>query len=173
MSFKNMIENFVLVAVAEETCKFLFMLLPTWKNKAFDYAFDGIIYAVATSLGFAGLENLFYVFSSTMNLGVLEGFLSGIGIGITRAFLAVPLHTAVAIFMGYFYGRAKEATFRHDLNKCVIYMSLALLIPMLIHGFYDFLLSLADIMNTGGTILNQMGIDRYLLRAVVFSKFLL
>ena len=140
------IENFFIVAVAEETCKFLFMLMITWKNKHFDYAYDGVVYATSVSLGFALLENIMYVLSSTFELGPWEGFLPGVGIGISRALLAVPLHTAVAIFMGFFYGKAKEATFQNNKGKCALFIVLALAVPMLIHGFYDFCLSLGNIL---------------------------
>ena len=62
--FSAFIENFFLVAVAEESCKFICMFVITWKNRAFNYAFDGVVYAVATSLGFAIFENIMYVFSN-------------------------------------------------------------------------------------------------------------
>lgn len=140
------IENFFIVAIAEELCKFLFMLVITWKNKHFDYAYDGVIYAASVSLGFALLENILYVLSSTFELGPWEGFLPGMGVGISRALLAVPLHTSVAIFMGFFYGKAKEATFQHRMDKCTGFIVLSLLCPMLIHGFYDFCLSVGNLL---------------------------
>ncbi len=127
---------FFVVAVAEELFKFLFMFAITWKSRHFDYVFDGVIYAVSSSLGFALLENIMYVFMQKSQLG----FLAGMGTGVGRAFLAVPLHTSVAIFMGMFYGKAKEATFRHDFKKCAWFITLSLVVPMLIHGFYDFCL---------------------------------
>lgn len=142
------IENFFVVAITEELCKFLFMLMITWKSKAFDYAFDGVVYAVSTSLGFALLENIFYVFANTFELGAIEGFLPGLGIGISRAFLAIPLHTSVAIFMGFFYGKAKEATFQHKLGKCILFILLALAVPILIHGIYDYALSVGTVLMT-------------------------
>lgn len=132
--FYNFFLYFLVVAVSEELFKFLFMFIITWKNKHFDYVYDGVIYAVSSSLGFALFENIGYVFSSRLELGVL----AGVGTGIGRAFLAVPLHAAVAIFMGFFYGKAKEAMFRHKIGNCVWYIVLSLLVPMLIHGFYDF-----------------------------------
>lgn len=130
----NFFLYFFVVAVAEELFKFLFMFSITWKNRHFDYVYDGVIYAVSSSLGFALFENLMYVFSSKFEMG----FLAGVGTGIGRAFLAVPLHAGVAIFMGYFYGKAKEAMFRHKVGKCFLFIGLSLVVPMLIHGFYDF-----------------------------------
>lgn len=138
----NFFLYFFVVAVSEELFKFIFMFIITWKNKHFDYVFDGVIYAVSASLGFALLENIGYV----MNTGLLEGFLPGMGVGIGRAFLAVPLHTAVAIFMGFFYGKAKEAMFRHKVGKCFVFIGLSLLVPMLIHGFYDFCCNFSNVL---------------------------
>lgn len=132
--FYNFFMYFFVVAVSEELFKFLFMFVITWKNKNFDYVFDGVIYAVSSSLGFALIENIGYVFTQRWQFG----FLAGVGTGISRAFLAIPLHTAVAIFMGYFYGKAKEATFQNKLGKCSLYIVLSLIVPMLIHGVYDF-----------------------------------
>ena len=58
-----MVLAFGVVAVVEEGAKLLFLYLKTWKNPNFDYKFDGIIYAVFVSLGFAAFENIKYVFS--------------------------------------------------------------------------------------------------------------
>lgn len=143
---QGMVYNFFLyffvVAVAEELFKFLFMFMITWKNKNFDYVFDGVVYAVSASLGFALIENIGYVFTQRWQFG----FLAGVGTGISRAFLAIPLHTAVAIFMGYFYGKAKEATFQNKFGKCALYIILSLIVPMLMHGIYDFCCSANNIL---------------------------
>lgn len=139
----NFLMYFFVVAVSEELCKFLFMFVITWKNKHFDYVFDGVIYAVSSSLGFALLENIGYV----MNVGIFNGFLPGMGVGIGRAFLAVPMHTAVAIFMGFFYGKAKESMFQHKTGKCFLFIGLSLLVPMLLHGFYDFCCDFGNILS--------------------------
>ena len=53
------IENFLAIALVEEGCKYL-ILKTTWKNKAFDYKFDAVVYAVCVSMGFAVLENILY-----------------------------------------------------------------------------------------------------------------
>ena len=56
------LEAFVVAGLTEETCKFLF-LRTTWRNPAFDYQFDAIVYAVMVALGFAAFENVKYVYS--------------------------------------------------------------------------------------------------------------
>lgn len=86
---------FLVVAVVEEGAKFLFLRWRTWKDPNFNYRFDGIVYAVFLSLGFAAFENVSYVM----------GY--GLTVALYRALLAIPAHMGFAVFMGYFYSRAK------------------------------------------------------------------
>jgi len=112
---------FFKVALIEEFSKFVFVRFILFNNKNFNEPFDGIVYAVIVSMGFATIENILYVFQ--------YGFTTGI----MRLFTAVPAHAAFGILMGYFLGKAK---FTHRKN---IYLSLiALLIPTLFHGSYDY-----------------------------------
>jgi RsiW-degrading membrane proteinase PrsW (M82 family) len=110
-------------AATEEFFKFLVFMLVIWNNRNFNEKFDGIVYAVFISLGFAGIENVLYVFSY------------GVEIGYVRAFTAVPLHALVAVVMGYHLGLAKMGT-----NRRNGHLFLALVLPILFHGFYDWIL---------------------------------
>lgn len=123
------IENTVGVALVEEFSKWLVLMLLVWKNKNFDYRYDGIVYAVSASLGFAALENILYVVSY------------GTGVSIGRALFAIPGHATFGVFMGYFLSRAKNFNLDGKNIRMTICKLLALCIPMLIHGAYDFLLS--------------------------------
>ena len=116
----------VIVAPAEELGKFLIMRLMTWKSKHFDHSYDAIVYAVFVSLGFAALENIKYVFER------------GIGTAIIRMFSAVPGHACFAVFMGFFYGKAKNA--KENGKSHIGFTFLALIVPILIHGVYDAIL---------------------------------
>ena len=91
----TVIMAFLVVAVVEEGAKFLFMRWRTWKDPNFNYQFDGIVYAVFVSLGFAAFENISYVMGYGLTAAIL------------RALLAIPAHMGFAVFMGYFYARAK------------------------------------------------------------------
>ena len=62
-------------------------------------------------------------------------------IAIVRALLAVPGHVMFAVLMGYYYGTARYADAVGDAAKCRINLRMALVIPTLLHGFYDFCLS--------------------------------
>ena len=88
-------ENFIGVALMEECVKYLALRLGSWRHPAFDYRFDGIVYAVTTSLGFAALENILYAFSF------------GLGTTLFRAVTSIPGHAIFGIYMGYYYGMAK------------------------------------------------------------------
>ncbi len=122
-------ENTVGVALVEEFSKWLVLMLFVWKNKNFDYRYDGVVYAVSASLGFAALENILYVISY------------GTGVSIGRAIFAIPGHATFGVFMGYWLSRAKNFWLDGKIIRMRICKLFSLAIPMLIHGAYDFLLS--------------------------------
>lgn len=115
---------FGVVAVVEEGTKLFFLKLKTWKNPNFDYKFDGIIYAVFVSLGFAAFENVKYVFSY------------GLSVALPRALLAIPGHMTFAVVMGVFYGRAKYLE-NHGMAGKKLQLFLGWFFAVLLHGFYD------------------------------------
>ena len=116
---------FLVVAVVEEGAKFVFLLWRTWRDPNFNYRFDGIVYAVFVSLGFAAFENISYV----------VGY--GLTTAVARALLAIPAHMGFAVFMGYFYARAKRC---HDEGNAAgrrRNLWAAFFVAVLLHGFYD------------------------------------
>jgi len=114
---------FVVAGSTEELFKFLALYLLVWKSPSFDEKFDGIVYAVFVSLGFAGVENVLYV---------MDG---GMQTALTRALTAVPAHAIFGITMGYYLGIA------HMYKELQgPYLARALLVPILLHGIYDFIL---------------------------------
>ncbi|SEG09391.1 Membrane proteinase PrsW, cleaves anti-sigma factor RsiW, M82 family [Butyrivibrio sp. Su6] len=123
-------EMFCVVALAEEAGKYFVLKKATWKNKEFNFSFDGIVYSVCASLGFATLENILYVFQG------------GFSTAIMRAITAVPGHCIFGIFMGIYYGIAKGCELRGDENGKKLNLKKALLVPIFLHGFYDFSCSL-------------------------------
>ncbi|MCQ2520301.1 MAG: PrsW family glutamic-type intramembrane protease [Lachnospiraceae bacterium] len=129
-------ECFFVIAVAEEGCKFLMLRLGSWKNRAFNFTFDGIVYAVCTSLGFALLENVMYVLSS-----------GGFSLAVSRAFTAVMAHAVFGVLMGVYYGRARQYQSLGNIQKMRKNFFLAILIPGLLHGLYDFLLSVGNVVS--------------------------
>ncbi|MCQ2373804.1 MAG: PrsW family glutamic-type intramembrane protease [Phascolarctobacterium sp.] len=128
-----LIENFLCVALVEEFVKFN-VLKKTWNHPAFDYRFDGIVYAVVVGMGFAVLENIFYVYEHGMSVAIM------------RAFTSLPGHCVFAIYMGYYYGEAKLCATQKGGRGVEANLKQALWIPTLLHGFYDFCLSAGDAM---------------------------
>lgn len=121
---------FIFVAGSEELGKFVVMKLRTWNSPEFNFTYDAVVYAVAASLGFAALENVLYVFTS-----------GGFSTAILRALTAVPGHAVFGVFMGLHYGAAKRAATRGDSRTADRELRKAYLVPVLLHGFYDFCLS--------------------------------
>lgn len=124
------ITTFFKVALVEEFSKWIFLKKITWKNKEFNYIYDAIVYAVFVALGFATIENIIYVLGS-------EG---GISIAILRAILSVPGHAFDGVFMGYYYGLAKQAKINDNIKLFKRNMIFSLLIPVVFHFIFDYLL---------------------------------
>lgn len=114
---------FIVAALVEEFFKFAALYFIIWRNKEFNEKFDGIVYAVFVSLGFALVENIMYV----TNYGENTGYV--------RAITAVPAHALFAVAMGYYFAFAKFSTKRN-----MYYLAMALFMPIMLHGIYDFLL---------------------------------
>ena len=120
--FGTTLNAFLCAAVPEETLKLIALWLVLRRNPYFDEHFDGIVYAVCVSLGFAAVENVGYVLNHE------EAWVS---VAVTRALMAVPGHYAFAVFMGYYYSMYHFV--RHDTTTAIS----ILLVPVLAHGIYD------------------------------------
>ena len=116
---------FLVVAAVEEGTKFFFLYRRTWRDPNFNYRFDAIVYAVFVSLGFAAFENIKYVFTY------------GLSVALPRALLAIPGHMGFAVFMGFFYGRAKLCFTYGDRSGCRLNLILGYLAAVFLHGVYD------------------------------------
>lgn len=121
-----LVENFIVIALVEEGLKYWVVMRQAYRDPAFNEPYDGMIYAITTSLGFAALENILYVTRGGLQIALLRGVLS------------VPGHALFAAAMGYYFGRAK---FARTTEKERQNLRRALLVPVLLHGTYDLLLS--------------------------------
>ena len=123
-----LILSFLIIALVEEGYKFLVLLISCWKNKEFNYRYDAIVYSVFISIGFATLENILYVQSS------------GYSVALYRGIISVPAHAFYAVASGFFLGLAKENSIKQKQSKTLLYIFLAFLVPVIMHGIFDFLL---------------------------------
>jgi RsiW-degrading membrane proteinase PrsW (M82 family) len=143
---QQFLKAFFTVALVEEFSKYIIVRFYAQKKNEFNEPFDGIVYAVMVSMGFAALENILYTYQY------------GFGVGVTRAFTAVPAHATFGVIMGYFMGKAKFSNNSIKLNL------LGLLFATLFHGSYDFFLFINFIPGI------YIGAFVSLLIGIIFSK---
>ena len=143
------VHAFLLVALIEEFSKFIFVRGVLYKNKHFNEPFDGIVYSVMVSMGFATFENILYAFQN------------GIGTAVFRMFTAVPAHACFAILMGYYLGKAK---FEHRKAYFAWY---GLGIAALFHGAYDYFLFISFVPGIALGALVSLGVGAWLSRKAI------
>jgi len=127
-SFWNLIStNILIVGPVEELCKWLPVFLFAFFRCEFDEPLDGIIYCLASALGFAAVENIKYLESIGAHIILIRGALTNLG------------HAFFAGISGYGLGRARFAT-RHKTGLMIGFLALA----SLAHGLYDIIVDLID-----------------------------
>ncbi|MCX6583240.1 MAG: PrsW family glutamic-type intramembrane protease [Candidatus Aminicenantes bacterium] len=122
---KAIMISFVQVAWVEELAKLTAVFIVAWRNKNFNEENDGIVYMGASALGFAMLENVFYVLSY------------GFSVGIMRSITAMPLHCFTGVLMGYYVGRAKFAATGNERKRNLLK---GFFLAYFLHGLYDALI---------------------------------
>lgn len=125
----NILLYFLVVGLFEELSKYLLLHLGSWKSKEFNCQFDGVVYAVFVSLGFALWENISYVLHYGFSTALL------------RALTSVPGHACFGVFMGIFYGLARGYKAKGNRTAKNVCKLMALLIPTAIHGAYDYIIT--------------------------------
>ena len=128
--FGTTVDAFMVAAIPEEAFKLFALHWILKNNPYFDEHFDGIVYAVCVGLGFAGLENILYLFDNA------DDWLS---VAFLRSLMAVPGHYAFAVLMGYYY------SVYHFVNRSRRTRAMILVAPVLAHGLYDALLMSASV----------------------------
>lgn len=129
-------DAFLLAAIPEELAKFCMLWLLLRKNPFYDERFDGIVYAVCIGLGFAAMENIFYLVD-----GIEDG--SWISTGVTRALFTVPAHYFFAVLMGYYY-----SIYNFGINRSVKTKAMIIVAPIFAHGIFDAILFFMQIDNS-------------------------
>lgn len=119
---EQFIQAFFVVGAVEEFSKYILLRYYAQPKMEFNEPYDGIMYSVMISLGFAATENILYVIDGGLETALL------------RAITAVPAHAIFGILMGYFIGKAKFSKHKVLMNL------IGLLLAILFHGAYDFFL---------------------------------
>jgi RsiW-degrading membrane proteinase PrsW (M82 family) len=117
---------FTIVAVGflEEFFKWFILFFTIYQHVHFDEHYDGIVYGVSLSLGFATLENILYLFAN------------GVEFAFGRAILPVSSHALFGVLMGYYLGKGKFSNVVHR-KKWIL---LSCIIPIFLHSLYDSIL---------------------------------
>lgn len=134
---------FVLASIPEEASKMLLLWLVLRGNKHFDEKFDGIVYGACVALGFAAFENIGYLFNAGDEI---------YSVAFTRALLAVPMHFLCGVAMGYYISMSKFYPYNSRRN-----MVLAYVVPMIVHGLYDFFLFLEPYLDDSIKLISSLG----------------
>ncbi|RDY26069.1 protease PrsW [Romboutsia weinsteinii] len=124
--------SFIVAGLTEEGLKAIALIPNLLREKNFNEKLDGIIYSAYLSLGFATIENIIYI--------LFEKSSQAFQVGLIRAVISVPTHMMFAIAMGYYVSKYK---YENNKNKKREYMVMALLVPILSHGAFDFILMVA------------------------------
>ncbi|PQD96892.1 PrsW family intramembrane metalloprotease [Pradoshia eiseniae] len=119
----NWADAFLAKGLIEELLKWGIFLLLIYGHVEFDEPYDGIVYGVAISLGFATFENILYLFTN------------GVEYAWGRAIFPVSSHGLFGVIMGFYFGKAKFSK-----EKRLKYMAVALIIPFLLHGLFNYIL---------------------------------
>ena len=139
---EELISSFLTAAPVEEGLKLSILYFFVYKMKDFNEPIDGIVYGVTASLGFATLENFYYVYlladyfeTSSMSLAIL------------RSFSAVPAHAVFGVFMGYFF-------MKYTFIKKGDNLLFAFVVPFVLHGCYNLFASSNFIVSLGLVIVS-------------------
>ena len=124
-----------LVGFNEEFSKLLVLLAVVYPSRHLEEPFDGILYAVVVSTGFATMENFFY----------LDQY--GVAVVTTRSVITVPAHAFMSVPMGYFVAKSRMQLDQGKIIKNRNYLPMVIvlqgwIISAFMHGLYDFLLSM-------------------------------
>ncbi|WP_408006551.1 glutamic-type intramembrane protease PrsW [Pseudalkalibacillus sp. A8] len=119
------IDAFFVSGFLEEFFKWFLLYFAAYQHIDFNDPYDGIIYGVSISLGFATAENVLYLLAN------------GIETAMIRALLPVPSHALFGVIMGYYLSRGKSS---EKVYSKRLFLISSLLVPIFFHGFYDYII---------------------------------
>lgn len=131
----------VAAPVIEEYAKYFVVSRTIYKQIDFNEPMDGIVYSAAAALGFASIENLFYLVTAQSHNILTPVFLG-------RAFFSVPGHVLFSTIWGAALGRAK---FVSDLARQRALIHGGLLAAMAAHGLFN-LLAMFELLGAVGLL---------------------
>jgi len=122
----------ILWAAAEEVLKFLAAYVTVLRPRMMDAPIDPLIFMISTALGFAALENAFFLIDPIRDGGTVQALLTGN----LRFIGATLLHTLTSATVGF--GVAYAFYRRKFIQRWVLALSLVLAIAL--HSIFNFLI---------------------------------
>jgi len=133
LHFQAFADAFLEAALPEEVSKFVGIYLCLYRARdEISSPYDIVVLAVAVSIGFAALENMFYIGDAA----------NWTGTAFSRSLTAVPGHAFTGAIMGTFIAHARVK------RRPWLFLTAALMVPILLHGLYDYFLFLEQIILT-------------------------
>ncbi len=131
--FIYLIYWFLIIAFTEELFKYLVIKFKVLHNPEFDEPVDAMIYMTVSALGFAAVENVFYVISSAINLPFNDAVLATAIVSFGRFLGATLLHTLCSALIGYFIAISLSKP-----KSKLRFTILGILLATFLHGLYNF-----------------------------------
>ena len=126
--------QFFLVGPLEEFSKFFACFLAAHKRQDFSNSYDGMLLAISAAIGFAGIENVLYLYAFGLEPTLPRLILSNLG------------HATYSMFWGYSLG-----VVMHE-NAPFSILGASLLLSSLLHGAYNYFLNFSLI----GTFISSL-----------------
>lgn len=124
----GLVDSFIVTGLGEEAVKIGALLIGARWSRAWREPLDGVIYGAAAALGFASIENAYFLAQSSDTTLILY-----------RAFTATLAHVAFTGIAGFFFSLAKFG--RGDWAQLSSLSGVAL--AVLLHGVYDLFLNVS------------------------------
>jgi RsiW-degrading membrane proteinase PrsW (M82 family) len=123
-------------AIIEELVKYLGATVSGLRSKYFDEPIDAVMYLISAALGFAALENVFFIFSSIAD----GGFASALTTGQLRFVGASVLHIATSALVGFSiaFGLCEPKW------KKWLYHTMGLTTAISLHTFFNYLIMISN-----------------------------
>ncbi|NUM34315.1 MAG: PrsW family intramembrane metalloprotease [Candidatus Brocadiae bacterium] len=126
----NLAVCFLIIAPIEEFFKYSVVKTFVFSSDHFNEKVDGVVYMVASAMGFAALENVMYI----LNVGAVSNETRATWVGLMRGVLSTPAHAIFSGFVGVYLGQAK---FAPTTSKSLGLTAWGLLIGIFLHGLYN------------------------------------
>jgi len=123
-----LIYHFIIIALVEESSKYLVVREKVINNKEFDEPVDAMIYMIIVALGFAALENVLILFSAEQPYILKEALL----VSSFRFLGATFLHALASGVVGYFLAMSFFQP-----TKRFLLITKGLIIGAILHGIFN------------------------------------